>query len=269
MKIMLAALLATAAFVPSAAVAQQAPAPVAAQPITVPPLAYTKRTLANGMTVYAHRDPKAASVSVYVWYRTGQRDDPKGRGGFAHLFEHLMFKPTRNLPQGVSAFQSSFAEGANATTLFDTTLYTTTASANRLESLLWMEGERLRNLIVDEKQYASERDVVKEELRQRIFAQPYGRILHHLIPGFVFTTHPYARPIGGTAAELDRATFAEVSAFHEAFYRPDNMVVVVAGNFDPKQLTTWTDRYLGAVPRPSTPLIVAAAVREPERTAPR
>jgi zinc protease len=269
MKIMLAALLATAAFVPSAAIAQKTPTPVTARPISVPPLAYTKRTLANGMTVYAHRDPKAASVSVYVWYKTGQRDDPKGRGGFAHLFEHLMFKPTRNLPQGVSAFQSSFAEGANATTLFDTTLYTTTASANRLESLLWMEGERLRNLIVDEKQYASERDVVKEELRQRIFAQPYGRILHHLIPGFVFTTHPYARPIGGTAAELDRATFAEVSAFHEAFYRPDNMVVVVAGNFDPKQLTTWTDRYLGAVRKPSTPLIVAPAVREPERTAPR
>jgi len=269
MKIMLAALLATAAFVPPAAIAQQAPAPVAARPITVPPLAYTKRTLVNGMTVYAHRDPKAASVSVYVWYKTGQRDDPKGRGGFAHLFEHLMFKPTRNLPQGVSAFQSSFVEGANATTLFDTTLYTTTASANRLESLLWMEGERLRNLIVDEKQYASEREVVKEELRQRIFAQPYGRILHHLIPGFVFTTHPYARPIGGTAAELDRATFAEVSAFHEAFYRPDNMVVVVAGNFDPKQLATWTDRYLGAVPKPSTPLIAAPPVREPERTAPR
>lgn len=269
MKIMLAALLATAAFVPPAAIAQQAPAPVAARPISVPPLAYTKRTLANGMTVYAHRDPKAASVSVYVWYRTGQRDDPKGRGGFAHLFEHLMFKPTRNLPQGVSAFQASFAESSNATTLFDTTLYTTTAAANRLESLLWMEGERLRNLIVDEKQYASERDVVKEELRQRIFAQPYGRILHHLIPGFVFTTHPYGRPIGGTAAELDRATFAEVSAFHEAFYRPDNMVVVVAGNFDPGQLTTWTDRYLGVVPKPTTPLITAAPAREPERTAPR
>lgn len=269
MKIVLAVLLATAALVPSAAIAQQAPKPVAGRPITVPPLAYTRRILANGMTLYAHRDPKAASVSVYVWYKTGQRDDPKGRGGFAHLFEHLMFKPTRNLPQGVSAFQASFAESANATTLFDTTLYTTTAPANRLESLLWMEGERLKNLIVDDKQYASERDVVKEELRQRIFAQPYGRILHHLIPGFVFTTHPYGRPIGGTAAELDRATFAEVSAFHEAFYRPDNMVVVVAGNFDPKQLAAWTDRYLGAIPRPSAPLITAPPVREPERNAPR
>ncbi|WP_343520519.1 pitrilysin family protein [Sphingomonas sp.] len=269
MKIVLAALLATTPLAAGTATAQQAPAPVTAKPIAVPPLAAVKRTLANGMTVYAHRDPKAASVSVYVWYRTGQRDDPKGRGGFAHLFEHLMFKPTRNLPQGVSAFQSSFAESANATTLFDTTLYTTTAAANRLESLLWMEGERLRNLIVDEKQYASEREVVKEELRQRIFAQPYGRILHHLIPGFVFTTHPYGRPIGGTAEELDRATFAEVSAFHEAFYRPDNMVVVVAGNFDSGQLDAWTDRYLGAIPKPAAPLIVTPPAKEPERTAPR
>ncbi len=254
---------------PAAVVGQPAPGAVAPAPIVVPPLTFEKRVLANGMSVYAHRDPKAASVSVYVWYKTGQRHDPKGRGGFAHLFEHLMFKPTRNLPQGVSAFQSSFAENANATTLFDTTLYTTTAPANRLESLLWMEGERLRNLIVDEKQYRSERDVVKEELRQRIYAPPYGRILNRLIPGFVFTKHPYGRPIGGTAEDLDRATFAEVSAFHEAFYRPDNMVVVVAGNYDPAQLRAWTDRYLGAVPKPSTPLIVEPAVIEPERTAPR
>ncbi|WP_034158953.1 M16 family metallopeptidase [Sphingomonas sp. ERG5] len=249
-----------------------APAPraaVAAAPIVVPPLVYTKRVLKNGMTLYAMRDPKAASVSLYMWYKVGQRDDPKERAGFAHLFEHLMFKPTRNLPQGAFTYMSTIVESANATTLFDDTLYTTTAPANRLETLLWLEGERLKNLVVDQANFASERDVVKEELRQRIFAAPYGRILFKLIPGFVFSTHPYARPIGGTAEDLDKATLADVRAFHEAFYRPDNAVMVIAGNFDPRQLEAWADRYIGSIPKPAAPLIRIPSSIEPERTSPR
>ncbi|QNQ08526.1 M16 family metallopeptidase [Sphingomonas alpina] len=244
-------------------------APVAAAPIVVPPLVYTKRMLKNGMTIYAMRDPKAASVSLYMWYKVGQRDDPKERAGFAHLFEHLMFKPTRNLPQGAFTYMSTIVENANATTLFDDTLYTTTAPANRLETLLWLEGERLKNLVVDQANFESERNVVKEELRQRIFATPYGRILFKLIPGFVFSTHPYARPIGGTAEDLDKATLADVRAFHEAFYRPDNAVMVIAGNFDPKQLDAWADRYIGSIPKPAAPLLQIPASREPERTSPR
>lgn len=258
------ALLATAAAITPipAAMAQ------ASRSIEIPPLAYTYRMLENGMRVYALRDPSASSAAVYLWYDAGQRDDPKERGGFAHLFEHLMFKPTRNIPEGIFSYVTTISEEASASTLFDHTIYTATVPSNRLETMLWLEGERLRNLIVDDASFRSEREVVKEELRQRILAQPYGRILYTLLPGFVFTRHPYARPIGGTAADLDRASLADVRAFHEAFYRPDNAVMVVAGNFEPTELDRWLDRYLGSVPKPAVPLLARAAVKEPERTTP-
>jgi len=220
--------------------------------ISVPPIANVARTLANGARVYAIRDASASSVSVNVWYNVGQRDDPRGRGGFAHLFEHLMFKTTRNLPDGVAAFVTSLGAQTNASTLFDHTSYYITAPADRLEALLWLEGERLRNLVIDEASFRSERDVVKEELRQRVFAQPYGRILYTLLPAFTFSAHPYARPIGGTIADLDQAVLADVRAFHETYYRPDNAVFVVSGNFDPARLDAWVDLYLGSIPRPAT-----------------
>jgi zinc protease len=237
-----------------------APAPA----ISVPPIGFTERTLPNGLRLVASRDPKAASAAVYVFYDVGQRDDPVQRGGFAHLFEHLMFKTTRNLPQGAQSYMTSIGVRANASTLWDFTIYNMSGPADQLERMLWLEGERMRNLVIDEPAYVSERNVVKEELRQRIFAQPYGRILYTLIPGFAFTTHPYARPIGGTAADLDRADLAEVRAFHEAYYRPDNAVVVVVGNFDPATLGRWADRHLGSIPRPT-----AAIPRDTRDEAPR
>lgn len=222
--------------------------------VSVPSIGYTGRTLANGARVYAIRDTASPTASVNVWYNVGQRDDPRGRGGFAHLFEHLMFKTTRNLAQGVTPFVTSLGGETNATTLFDTTVYYMTAPSNQLEALLWVEGERLRNLIIDDAAFRAERDVVKEELRQRIFAQPYGRILYTLLPGFGFGNHPYARPIGGTIADLDQATLADVQAFHEAYYRPDNAIFVISGNFDPATLDAWVDRYLGSIPRPAAPM---------------
>ena len=236
--------------------------------VTVPTLRYTARTLPNGAQVFAIRDPSSSTASVNVWYNVGQRDDPRGRGGFAHLFEHLMFRTTRNLPQGVSAFITSIGGSTNASTHFDYTNYYVTAPANQLESLVWLEGERLRNLVIDEPSFRAERDVVKEELRQRIFAQPYGRILYTLLPAFTYTTHPYARPIGGTIADLDQAALADVRAFHEAYYRPDNAIFVISGNFDPARLDAWVDRYLGSIARP-TATMPRDAGTEHERRAPR
>lgn len=253
---------------PLPAIASPEPASQPVKLLPVPPIAYTVRTLANGATLYALRDPAASTVSVNIWYDVGQRDDPRGRGGFAHLFEHLMFKQTRNLPQGVMPYLVGIGGTGNASTLLDYTIYTETAPASRLESVLWMEGERLRNLVIDDANFRSERNVVEEELRQRILAQPYGRILYTLLPGFVFSTHPYARPIGGTAADLDQAGLADVRAFHEAYYRPDNGIYVVSGNFDPKQLDTWADRYIGSIPRPRTPIVRDHAVETP-RAGPR
>ncbi|WP_114953082.1 M16 family metallopeptidase [Sphingosinicella terrae] len=236
--------------IPSTASARADPPP----PLSVPSLDYTHRTLANGARIYLIRDPSASTATVGIWYDVGQNDDPRGRSGFAHLFEHLMFKTTRNLPQGVSAFVTSIGGSTNASTLWDFTQYYATAPASQLEALIWMEGERLRNLVVDEAAFRSERDVVKEELRQRILAQPYGRILYTLIPAFNFGTHPYLRPIGGTMADLDAATLDDVRAFHEAYYRPDNAVFVISGNFDAAQVDAWVDQYLGSIARPSRPI---------------
>jgi len=246
------------------ALADKPAAPSSAPSIAVPPIGFTERTLPNGLRLIASRDPKAASAAVYVFYDVGQRDDPVQRGGFAHLFEHLMFKTTRNLPDGAQSYMTSIGVRANASTLWDFTIYNMSGPADQLERMLWIEGERMRNLVIDQPAFASERNVVKEELRQRIFAQPYGRILYTLIPGFAFSTHPYARPIGGTAADLDRADLAEVRAFHEAYYRPDNAIVVVVGNFDPTELDRWADRYLGSIARPT-----AAIPRDTRDEAPR
>ena len=227
-----------------------AAAPVSSAPgIAVPKLAYTGRRLANGARVFALRDTSSPSVTVNIWYDVGQRDDPKGRGGFAHLFEHLMFKSTRNLPGGVQPFATERGGQTNASTLFDYTNYYVMAPANQLESLLWLEGERLRNLVVDQAAFVSERKVVQEELRQRIFAQPYGRILYTLLPAFTFDSHPYRRPIGGTIEDLDKASLADVRAFHEAYYRPDNAIFVISGNFEPAELNALEAH----APRPMPP----------------
>ncbi|MBB6426950.1 pitrilysin family protein [Sphingopyxis sp. JAI128] len=222
--------------------------------LDVPRLAFTRRVLANGATLYAIRDTTTATVSVNIWYDVGQRDDPPGRGGFAHLFEHLMFKTTRNLPGGVLETVNAMGGSSNASTLFDYTDYYITVPANELEAMLWVEGERLRNLVIDEKSFRSEREVVKEELRQRVLSQPYGRILYMLLPAFMFDGHPYERPIGGSIADLDRAELADVRAFHEAYYRPDNAVFVVSGNFEPAKLDAWADRYIGSIARPVRPI---------------
>jgi zinc protease len=243
-------LLLAASPLPFASVAAAESEAAAPSLLDVPRLDFTKRVLANGATLYAIRDTGTATVSVNIWYDVGQRDDPPARGGFAHLFEHLMFKTTRNLPGGVLEAVNAMGGNANASTLFDYTDYYITVPANQLEGMLWLEGERLRNLVIDEKSFHSERDVVKEELRQRVLSQPYGRILYTLLPAFAFDGHPYARPIGGTIADLDQARLADVQAFHEAYYRPDNAVFVVSGNFDPGQLDAWADRYIGSVPRP-------------------
>ncbi|WP_447762872.1 M16 family metallopeptidase [Sphingopyxis panaciterrae] len=249
MRRLLTVLLLAASPLPYASVAAQTEAAAPAL-LDVPRLDFTKRVLANGATLYAIRDTSTATASVNIWYDVGQRDDPPGRGGFAHLFEHLMFKTTRNLPGGVLETVNAMGGNTNASTLFDYTDYYITVPANELEGMLWLEGERLRNLVIDEKSFHSERDVVKEELRQRVLSQPYGRILYMLLPAFTFDGHPYERPIGGSIADLDRAELADVRAFHEAYYRPDNAVFVVSGNFDPAKLDAWADRYIGSIAKP-------------------
>ena len=233
----------------------------------IKPLDFTEHTLANGLRVYAIRDTSTPNVAVQVWYDVGSKDDPKGRSGFAHMFEHLMFKATRNLvPEQMDRLTEDVGGYNNASTNDDYTNYFEVIPANHLERLLFAEADRMASLVVEPKSFASERDVVKEELRQRTLAQPYGKLFSIYYPETAYSVHPYARPGIGSLADLEAAKIDDVRAFHATYYRPDNAILVVSGNFDPGQLNRWVEKYFAPIARPSQP-IPRVTITEPVRTA--
>lgn len=243
--------------------------PAAPASLKIEPLKFTERTLANGLKVYAMPDPNTANVSVQVWYDVGSKDDPAGRSGFAHLFEHIMFKATKNMPpETLDRLTEDVGGFNNASTYDDFTNYYQVVPANHLERLLWAEAERMGSLVVDEAIFKSERDVVKEEYRQRILASPYGKLFGLYLAQANFAVHPYGRPGIGSIENLDAATVADVRAFHAQYYRPDNAILVVAGNFDQAQFDKWVDQYFGPLATPKRPIPRVTAV-EPARTAPK
>ena len=250
----------------SAACLVLAPVALPAQSKTIAPLGYQGRTLPNGLKVYSIRDPKSANVSVQLWYKVGSRDDPAGRSGFAHLFEHLMFKSTRNMvPEQFDRMTEDVGGFNNAGTSDDYTNYYEVVPANHLQRLLWAEAERMRSLVIEPGFFASERDVVKEELRSRVLAAPYGRLFYLYFPQVSYDVDPYARPGIGSIEDLDAATIDDVRAFHATYYRPDNAVLVVAGNFDQADLDKWIDGYFKPIVRPAT-RIPRVSAKEPVRT---
>lgn len=243
-------------------------APLAVQAAAIPPIEYRERVLDNGLRVLSGVDATTPNVTVQVWYGVGSKDDPQGRSGFAHLFEHMMFKATRNMPSETLDRMTEDVGGFNnASTWDDFTNYYEVIPANHLERLLWAEAERMGSLVVDAEIFTSERDVVKEELRQRILAAPYGRLFGLMIPQASYQEHPYKRPGIGSIAELDAATIDDVRAFHRDYYRPDNAVLIVVGNFDEAQLDAWVDKYFAPLTAPNAPLKRVTAV-EPARTGP-
>jgi zinc protease len=234
--------------------------------LSIKPLQFTCTKLENGLRVYAMPDKDTASVSVAVWYDVGSKDDPKGRSGFAHLFEHIMFKATTNMPVETFDRLTEDAGGFNnASTWNDFTNYYETVPANHLERVLWGEAERMGSLVIDEASFKSERDVVKEELRQSVLSRPYGKLFSLYLPQASYTVHPYGRPGIGSIADLDAATVEDVRAFHAAYYRPDNAVMVVSGNFDQTQLDAYVAKYFAPIKTPARKIPRVTAV-EPERT---
>jgi zinc protease len=255
----LALFLATTAL--SGAALAQAPAKT-----IVPPIVYKQRTLANGLQVYTSLDRTTPNVSVQVWYGVGSKDDPQGRSGFAHLFEHMMFKATKDFPaESIDRFTEDVGGFNNASTYDDFTNYYEVVPANNLQRLLWVEAERMGSLVIDEANFKSERDVVKEELRQRVLASPYGRLFSLYLPQASYTTHPYKRPGIGSIEELDAATIDDVRAFHHAYYRPDNAALIVVGNFDEAQLNAWIDKYFAGLEKPAEPIRRVTAVEPPRK----
>ncbi|CAN5521812.1 hypothetical protein BH10ACI3_BH10ACI3_14510 [soil metagenome] len=220
--------------------------------IKVAPLNIKERTLANGLRVVSLQDNTSPTVAIHVWYNVGGKNDPVGKSGFAHMFEHMMFKSTKNMPnEKMDRLTEDVGGFNNASTWDDFTNYYEVVPSNYLETLLWAEAERMANLNVDDTNFASERDVVKEEYRQSVLAQPYGQFGEY-ISSLTYTKHPYTRGVIGDLGQLNAATSADARAFHSLFYRPDNAYLIVVGDFDQKQFDAWTDKYLGKVVKPTS-----------------
>src|SRR5213596_2232989 len=193
----------------------------------MPQLKFTDRKLANGLRVLSASDRSSPTVAIHVWYHVGSKDDPQNRSGFAHFFEHIMFKSTRNmksemmdrLTEDVGGFNNAFTQD-------DVTVYYEIVPSNYLETLLWAEAERLSGLTVDEENFHSERAVVEEEFRQSVLAPPYGKFFY-VLQQKSFTTHPYKRPTIGSIDDLEAATVENVQKFHATYYRPDNATLIV------------------------------------------
>lgn len=217
--------------------------------VNVAPMNIKQRTLPNGMKVVSLQDATSPTVAIHVWYNVGGKNDPQGRSGFAHMFEHMMFKSTKNMPnEKMDRLTEDVGGFNNASTWDDFTNYYEVVPSNYLETLLWAESERMQNLNVDDKNFSSERDVVKEEFRQSVLAQPYGR-LYEFIASLSYQKHPYKRGVIGNLDELNAATPADAQKFYKTFYRPDNAYLIVVGDFDQNQFDQWTDKYFGSIQR--------------------
>jgi zinc protease len=228
-------------------------------------LSFNHTNLQNGLEIYSIEDHSSPTVAVQVWYHVGSKDDPDGRSGFAHLFEHMMFKGNEHLtPNTFEELTENVGGENNAYTAPDVTVYHEVVPSNYLEPVLWAEAERMSSLALNDANFNSERDVVKEEYRQRILANPYGEF-SLAIDQESFSAPPYKRPSIGNITELDAAQLPEVKAFHSTFYRPDNATLVVVGDFKASDLETWTKKYFGPIPRPTTKIPRVAVVEPPRK----
>jgi zinc protease len=234
--------------------------------VRVAPLNFKERNLANGMKVITLPDKSTPQVTVQVWYYVGSKDDPQGRSGFAHMFEHMMFKSTKNMKSEMFDRLTEDVGGFNnASTWDDFTNYYQVVPSNHLERLLWAEADRMTNLNVDEANFVSERDVVKEEFRQRILANPYGMLFGQYLEKLSYTAHPYKRPGIGNLDELQAASSVDAREYYQTYYRPDNAVLIVVGDFEQVQLDKMIDKHFGKIAKPDKAIPRVITV-EPERT---
>ena len=238
------------------AIASFAPWPtvVGATNVRPPKLTYERIKLANGLTVLLHQDRSTPIAHVQLWYHVGSKDERPGRTGFAHLFEHMMFKGSKNVePEQHTSIVSSVGGQANAYTTEDATVYWQTVPAQYLPLVLWMEADRMATLRIDDRTFRNEREVVKEERRMRIENQPYGR-LNEILFDQAFTVHPYKHPVIGSMKDLESATIDDVRDFYRTFYVPSNCTIVIAGDFDVAQVKELIDKYLARVPGTGQPV---------------
>ena len=230
---------------PAAATAAQAPASLPNSAINIP-IDYYK--LDNGLKVVLSRDTTAPTVTVGVYYHIGFRIEPKGRTGFAHLFEHLMFQGSGNL--GKMEF-IRLVEGnggvLNGSTRFDYTNYYQIVPAHVLETVLWAEADRMKALAITQANLTNQQGVVKNEVRDATMNQPYGGFPWLTMPQVANTNWYNAHNFYGDMADLDAATLADAQSFFDTYYAPNNAVLVVAGDFDPATARAWIAKYFAGI----------------------
>lgn len=259
-----AAVLVLCAAAPPRAACQDTP-PAAATELRPKPLHIVTRSLPNGLRIVLVEEHSTPILNLQVWYHVGSKDERPGRTGFAHLFEHLMFKGSAHVgPEEHSRIIEAAGGVDNAYTNDDVTVFWETVPSNYLERVVWLEADRMASLNVDQANFASEREVVKEERRLRVENPPYGRLFEDLYAA-AFTVHPYHHTTIGSMEDLDHASLSDVQEFYRTYYRPDNATLVVVGDVVPDQCLAWVEKYFGGIPKPAQP-VPRQQLTEPAQT---
>ena len=248
-------------------VAQRAAAPPAAasaRVIALPEITYTRFSLPNGLRVVFHEDHSTPVVAVNVWYHVGSMNESAGRTGFAHLFEHMMFQGFQGYPYAFGATMDELGAARNGSTNTDRTNYYEVVPSNFLDTALFMEAGRMGRLLetVTQERLDNQRDVVKNEKRQRIDNQPYGQAFSRLMSALYPPEHPYSWPVIGSMEDLTAASLEDVSAFFRTYYAPNNATLVLAGDFDPAKARALVEQHFSAITR-------GAPVKRPQPAQPR
>jgi zinc protease len=247
----LSRLLAAALMVGGVITASTQPSSAASRP---PKLQYEITTLPNGLTVVLSEDHSTPIVHLQLVYHVGSKNEKAGRTGFAHLFEHLMFKGSKNVqPEAHTSMLASVGGQSNAYTTDDETVFWETVPSQYLPLILWLEADRMASLRIDKDTFTNERDVVKEERRMRVDNQPYGR-LNEIIYDQAFTVHPYKHATIGSMQDLEAASVDDVRDFYQTYYVPANATLVLVGDFDSAQALQMVSQYVGRVPKAERPV---------------
>jgi zinc protease len=217
-----------------------------------PRIQFEKYRLPNGLEVILHEDHSTPIIAVDTWYHVGSGDEQVGRTGFAHLFEHIMFMGSQHVPVGAfDQLLESAGANNNGSTTEDRTNYYEVLPSNALALALWLDADRMGFLLptMDLAKVDLQRDVVKNERRQRVDNVPYGRADEIILAALYPKTHPYSWPVIGSMSDLSAASLTDVQNFFKTYYAPNNATLTIAGDFDPATVKKLVAQYFGSIPR--------------------
>jgi len=222
-----------------------------------PELKFEKYELPNGLEVILSEDRRLPLVSVNLWYHVGGKDEVPGRSGFAHLFEHIMFQGSKNVPEDrfFPMLEAAGAPLVNGTTDFDRTNYFETVPSNQLELALWLESDRMGWLLdtLTQERLDNQKAVVRKERQQSIENVPYGSAEEQFFKALFPAPHPYNGVVIGSHLDLEAATLEDVKGFFRTFYPPNNATLAIVGDYDPATIKAMVDRYFGSIPKGAEP----------------